>query len=409
MISWIGAIAAQRRTQLLDAQIVGTDAFERREHAVQHVIAAAKAAGALDGDQIRRLATTRPGRRRGARPAERARVALGQVHADRAEADLLFDLDERRRQRRAYSAARAGCGTPGARPSSRRCRELGQLRIRRAIGMRTPRQPPNRPGDVQAAGHRRAPPGAPAPCDRLVDGGDDQVLEHLRFVGSMHAGSISSARSPPLPVMVHGTMPPPAAPSTVLPATSSRTCAICSGSAAPSRCSPLRSGNRHQVFDLLERGAEDVLRRCDRAGAGAPRLPALALGRLLPRRRLAISEREVARSPAAGVPAATTVSLVDLPRPAATACLNLRAHCCRPAASRFVARTTSVRRPRDERDRSARASIAASRRCLLLKVDASMRCQSSVGARRRLLLGRRRGRGSDGRQRGREAAVAGAR
>src|SRR5262249_41205744 len=46
------AAVLQAPQQLADAQVFGADAVERREAAVQDVIAAAKLAGALEGDEI---------------------------------------------------------------------------------------------------------------------------------------------------------------------------------------------------------------------------------------------------------------------------------------------------------------------------------------------------------------------
>ena len=109
MISLELAPTADAREQLLDAQIVGADAFERREHAVQHVIAAAKAAGALDRVEIgRRRDDARPAPDRAARRsrARTDRCSVRFMHVEQRRI-LLFDLDERLRQIARVLAGRA--------------------------------------------------------------------------------------------------------------------------------------------------------------------------------------------------------------------------------------------------------------------------------------------------------------
>ena len=140
----IATVARPRRAQqLADAQIVGADAVERREHAVQHVVAAAKAAGALDREQIGRRGDHADEARVAARvAAQRARILLGEVHAHRAEADLLLDLDERLRQlARVARRARAARGRRAAWRSSRRCRAAWPARGSAARSDRRRRRP----------------------------------------------------------------------------------------------------------------------------------------------------------------------------------------------------------------------------------------------------------------------------
>ena len=87
------------RHQLGDAQVGGLHAVERRERAAEHVVEAAELARALDGDDVGRLLHHADDARVAARVgADGAQLALGQVEAAAAEADLLFHLGDRRRQ-----------------------------------------------------------------------------------------------------------------------------------------------------------------------------------------------------------------------------------------------------------------------------------------------------------------------
>ena len=91
--------AAEPADQLGDAQVVGTDALERRQQAVQHVVAAAEVPAAIDRDQVRRRRDHAD--RVGLAPrvaAQRARIVLGHVHADRAQPDLVGDIEQRLRE-----------------------------------------------------------------------------------------------------------------------------------------------------------------------------------------------------------------------------------------------------------------------------------------------------------------------
>ena len=74
--------ASTRREQLLDPQLLGPDALDRRDRALQHVVAAAELVGALDRDDVARLLDD--AERRGVAPfveAVAAQLALGDVEA----------------------------------------------------------------------------------------------------------------------------------------------------------------------------------------------------------------------------------------------------------------------------------------------------------------------------------------
>ena len=79
--------ASTRRQQLLDPQLLGPDALDGRDRALQHVVAAGELVGALDGDDVARL--LHHAERRGVAPvveAEAAELALGDVEAPPAPA-----------------------------------------------------------------------------------------------------------------------------------------------------------------------------------------------------------------------------------------------------------------------------------------------------------------------------------
>ena len=85
--------------QLGHVQIGGIDPVERRQRPAEHVVQAAVLARALDRDDVGRLLDHADERRVTARVgADRAQVAFCQVEALPAEADLLLDVDDGRRQ-----------------------------------------------------------------------------------------------------------------------------------------------------------------------------------------------------------------------------------------------------------------------------------------------------------------------
>src|SRR5439155_284723 len=87
------------REQLLDAQLLGPDAFDRRDRPLQHVVAALELAGAFDRDDVTRLfddaedACVAP-----VVAAERAELALADVEALPAPRDALLRVDDRGRE-----------------------------------------------------------------------------------------------------------------------------------------------------------------------------------------------------------------------------------------------------------------------------------------------------------------------
>src|SRR5262249_9371474 len=90
--------AFQAAQELRDAQVVGTHAVERGEHAAQHMIAPA-ITRALDGEEVGWLRHHADRARVAARVRTRgAGVLLGQVAAYRAQPDLVLDVEDGLRQ-----------------------------------------------------------------------------------------------------------------------------------------------------------------------------------------------------------------------------------------------------------------------------------------------------------------------
>ena len=106
--------------QLVDPQVLGLDAVERRERAAEHVVEAAVLVRALERDHVDRLLDDADDGAVAARvEADRAELLLGQVAALAAEADALLDLLDRVRERDApRPSASRGCGTRAAAPSA---------------------------------------------------------------------------------------------------------------------------------------------------------------------------------------------------------------------------------------------------------------------------------------------------
>ena len=102
-----------------------------------------------------------------------------------------------------------------------------------------------------------------------------------------------------VPLTVQRQRPPPVSPSTVLRASSSRTRATSLWIRWAVSSSPLRSGSTWLGLDLLERGAEHVLRAPDRPGAGGPpsRGACGRRRRRRPRRRPRTGAATAARAP----------------------------------------------------------------------------------------------------------------
>ena len=89
--------------QLVDAQVAGIDAVERRERAAEHVVEAAELGGALERDDVDGLLDDADERVVAARvAADRADLVLGQVAALAAEAHPLLHLRERGGERERF-------------------------------------------------------------------------------------------------------------------------------------------------------------------------------------------------------------------------------------------------------------------------------------------------------------------
>ena len=94
------------REQLLDAQLLRSDALDRRDRALQHVVATAELAGALDRDDVARLFDDAHDMR--VAPfvaAERAELAFGDVEATPAPRDAVLGVLDRAREPLASSAS----------------------------------------------------------------------------------------------------------------------------------------------------------------------------------------------------------------------------------------------------------------------------------------------------------------
>jgi len=92
-------LAVEPADQLGDADVIGPDALERRQQPVEHVVAALEVAPPVDRDQVRRGGDHADHLGLAARvAAHRARVGLGHLHADRAQPDLVGDVEQRLRE-----------------------------------------------------------------------------------------------------------------------------------------------------------------------------------------------------------------------------------------------------------------------------------------------------------------------
>ena len=88
MIS-VDALVVEAGQQLADPQLVGADALDRADGALQHVVAAVELAGLLDRHDVARLLDHADHRGVAAGVgADVALAALGDVEAARAERDL---------------------------------------------------------------------------------------------------------------------------------------------------------------------------------------------------------------------------------------------------------------------------------------------------------------------------------
>ena len=104
----VDVLVLDAREQLLDAQLLGPDAFDRRDRALQHVVAPAELARALDGDDVARLFDDADDVRIAPLvAAEGAQLAFGDVEAAPAP--------RRRGPSRRRSTRRAACASSGRR------------------------------------------------------------------------------------------------------------------------------------------------------------------------------------------------------------------------------------------------------------------------------------------------------
>ena len=140
MIS-VDALVVEAAEQLLDPELVGPDALDRADRALQHVVAAPELAGLLDGHDVAGLLDHADHGGVAARVgADRALVALGDVEAPGAERDLVLDLDDGRGQAqgvvaRAASAGGRRCAGPTSGPTPGQPPELvDQVLDRTGVG-----------------------------------------------------------------------------------------------------------------------------------------------------------------------------------------------------------------------------------------------------------------------------------
>src|SRR5262249_7751427 len=93
------ALVLEATQQLLDAELVGTDAFDRTDRTLEHVVAASVLTGPLDGHDVPwfldhthdRTVTSVVG----ADLAEGLPASFGDVEAQRAEGDLVLGVGDR--------------------------------------------------------------------------------------------------------------------------------------------------------------------------------------------------------------------------------------------------------------------------------------------------------------------------
>ena len=87
--------AAHALDKRLDLKVVGSDVVHRRDHAVEHVIAAAELAGAFDRDHIARVGNHTDDRRVAlVRRTDGAHAAVCQIAADGAAGDRAFGVQD---------------------------------------------------------------------------------------------------------------------------------------------------------------------------------------------------------------------------------------------------------------------------------------------------------------------------
>ena len=179
-------IGVDARQQPLDLQVVRTDALQRRQRPEQHVVDAAKAAGLLDDvDVLRLFDDADHAVIAGGVGAVDAGIDVGEVVADRAVGDAILDVADGVAQplgvlaRGLEDVKREPLRALGA--DARQALELIDEMLQRArqrhrVSLQT--------GQAEAA-HDAADLALQLLVDlaqRVVDGGDDQVLQHLDIV-----------------------------------------------------------------------------------------------------------------------------------------------------------------------------------------------------------------------------------
>ena len=217
------ALVGDAHEQLLDPQLLGTDALDRRDRALQHVVPAAELLRALDRDDVARLLDdAQHGRIAPLVATERAQLTLGDVEAPAAPRDALLRLDDRRGEplrvlgrrlqqveRDALRRLRADAGQPAE--------LVDELLDRDLVEGRHPRQAAEA-AEVEPAGDARPCFSACSSCARRsasLTAATTRSSSISTSSGSTTSGEIVTACSSPAPVTVAFTMPPPAEPSTV--------------------------------------------------------------------------------------------------------------------------------------------------------------------------------------------------
>ena len=196
--------SSMRAEQFLHAQLLRADAFDRRDRTLQHVVATAELAGALDRDDVARLLDDADDVRVAPLVAtERAELAFGEVVATPAPRHAVLGVDDRGERGvlgRAFRD-RTRCAarlrpTPGSRPSS--SMRPGPALRRAPSASEQPPSPP-RSSRVRAellccSPRCRPRDAATTSLERLdVVGVDDARVDRDREVPSRHVPSHAAA------------------------------------------------------------------------------------------------------------------------------------------------------------------------------------------------------------------------
>src|SRR5690606_20295774 len=226
------ALGTDPRDQLADPQLLGAHALEVVDRSLQHVVAAAVLAGALHRDDVAGLlhhaqdVGVTPGIR-----ADAAQLALGDVEALAAEADLLLHLDDRPgeavRLLRVHLEQVEGDALGRLRPDARQPAErVDELLDGDRVGRRHQPPPPSRP--PSASGSMPSPPsGFEAACSSATwscASCHAALMRSSRMVGSSGSTAPGSMRTRTrwrCPFSTTSTSPPPAVPVTSLEASCS--------------------------------------------------------------------------------------------------------------------------------------------------------------------------------------------